>query len=143
LSKIKVFTDGASKGNPGKSGIGIVVYDENNFIISSYKEFLGEATNNQAEYRALLKSLDIIKKLDQEGEFTFERAEFFSDSELMVKQVNFDYLVKEPELTVLNNKFHVKIKKLGIPFTINHIDRNLNKAADRLANLAIDNHIKK
>lgn len=134
---IKVFTDGASKGNPGKSGIGIVVYDENNFIINSYKEFLGETTNNQAEYKALLKSLDIIKKLAGEGEFIFDRIEFYSDSELMVNQVNFDFLVKEPELAVLNNKFHVKIKKLGLPYTIKHIDRNLNKAADRLANLAV------
>jgi ribonuclease HI len=134
---IKVFTDGASKGNPGKSGAGIVVYDENNFIINSHKEYLGETTNNQAEYKALLKSLDIIKKLMKEGEFSFDRIEFYSDSELMVNQINFDYYVKEPELAVLNNKFHVKIKKLGILYTIKHIDRNLNKAADRLANLAI------
>lgn len=134
---IKVFTDGASKGNPGKSGIGIVVYDENNFIINSHKEFLGDATNNQAEYKALLKSLDIIKKLSKDGEYTFDRVEFYSDSELMVNQVNFDYYVKEPELAILNNKFHVKIKKLGFPYSITHIDRSLNKAADRLANLAI------
>jgi ribonuclease HI len=137
LSIIKVFTDGASKGNPGKAGIGIVIYDENNFIIKSHKEFLGETTNNQAEYKALLKSLDVIKKLTEEGEYQFDHVEFYSDSELMVSQVNFEYYVKEPELAVLNNKFHVKIKKMGYPYTINHIERNLNKAADRLANLAI------
>jgi len=143
LPLIKVFTDGASRGNPGHSGIGIVIYDENNFIISSYKEYIGETTNNQSEYKALLKSLDIIKKLAAGGEYPFDRVEFYSDSELMVNQVNFDYYVKEPELAVLNNKFHVKIKKSGIPFTIKHIERNLNKAADRLANLAIDAHLKK
>jgi ribonuclease HI len=134
---IRVFTDGASKGNPGRAGIGIAVYDENNFNIKSYKEFLGEATNNQAEYKALLKSTDVIKKMADGGEYDFDRIEFYSDSELMVNQVNFNYFVKEPELAVLNNKFHVKIKKLGIPYTITHIDRELNKAADRLANLAI------
>lgn len=137
MPAIKVFTDGASKGNPGKAGIGIAVYDENNFNINSYKEFLGEATNNQAEYRALLKSVDLVKKMAENGEYVFDRIEFYSDSELMVNQVNFDYLVKEPELAILNNKFHVKIKKLKIPYTIKHIERNLNKAADRLANLAI------
>jgi ribonuclease HI len=137
VSAIKVFTDGASKGNPGKAGIGIVIYDENNFIIKSYKEFLGETTNNQAEYKALIKSLDVIKKLNEEGEYKFDIVEFYSDSELMVNQINLDYYVKEPELAVLNNKFHVKIKKLGYPFSIKHIERNLNKAADRLANLAI------
>jgi len=137
LSFIKVFTDGASKGNPGKAGIGIVIYDKNNFIINSHKEFLGETTNNQAEYKALIKSLDMIKKLSEEGEFSFDRVEFYSDSELLVNQINFDYHVKEPALAVLSNKFHVKIKKLGFQYKIIHIDRNLNKAADRLANLAV------
>ena len=59
----------------------------------------------------------------------------------MVNQVNFDFQVKEPELALLNNKFHVKMKKLGIPYTIKHIERALNKAADRLANDAITKKI--
>jgi ribonuclease HI len=142
LSKIKVFTDGASRGNPGKSGIGVIIYDENDFIIDSCKEFLGEATNNQAEYKALLKSLDLIKKIKENGEKNFDEAEFYSDSELMVKQVNFDFQVKEPELALLNNKFHVKAKKLGLKYTIQHVGRGLNKAADRLANMAIDSKSK-
>lgn len=137
MSKIKVFTDGASRGNPGAAGIGIVIYDENDFIVESYKEFLGEATNNQAEYKALLKSLELIKKLHDEGR-EFDLAEFYSDSELMVRQITFEYQVKEPELSLLNNKFHVKAKKLGLKYTIQHVERTLNKAADRLANLAID-----
>ncbi len=137
MAKIKVFTDGASRGNPGAAAIGIIIYDENDFIIESYNEYLGTATNNQAEYKALLKSLDIIKKTMDEGR-KFELTEFYADSELMVRQITFDYLVKEPELAILNNKFHVKAKKLGLNYTIQHIDRSLNKAADRLANLAID-----
>lgn len=138
MSKIKVFTDGASRGNPGKAGIGVIIYDENDFIIETCKEYLGEATNNQAEYKALLKSLDLIKKIKESGEKDFDEAEFYSDSELMVNQVNFDFQVKEPELALLNNKFHVKVKKIGLKYNIQHIDRALNKAADRLANLAID-----
>jgi ribonuclease HI len=137
LSKIKVFTDGASRGNPGVSGIGIVIYDENNFILSSWNEYLGLATNNQAEYKALLKSLTLIKKLLTEIELN--EIEFYSDSLLMVSQINFDYKINEPELALLNNKFHVLIKKLNKSYKVIHIERSLNKAADRLANQAIDN----
>lgn len=142
MSKIKVFTDGASRGNPGHSGIGITVYDENNFIIKTHKEYLGEATNNQAEYKALLKSLDVIKKLIEENEAEFEEIEFYSDSELMVNQIKFDYRVKEPDLALLNNKFHVLMKKLNRPYKIFYIERAKNKNSDRLANIAIDNKLK-
>lgn len=142
MSKIKVFTDGASRGNPGQAGIGIVIYDENDFIIRTYKEYAGEITNNQAEYRALLKSLELIKKLISNPEADFNIIEFYSDSELLVNQVNFDFLTKDPELAVLNSKFHVVTKKLNKPYTIIHIGREKNKNADRLANLAIDNKLK-
>lgn len=142
LSKIKVFTDGASRGNPGHSGIGITVYDENDFIIKTYKEYIGETTNNQAEYKALVKSIEVIKKLTEEGETEFEKIEFYSDSELMVNQINFDYRIKEPDLALLNNKFHVLIKKLNMPYKIFYIERAKNKNSDRLANMAIDNKLK-
>lgn len=142
MSRIKVFTDGASRGNPGHSGIGITVYDENDFIIKTYKEYLGEATNNQAEYKALIKSLEVIKKLSENGEAEFDKIEFYSDSELMVNQVNFDYRVKEPDLALLNNKFHFLIKKLNKPWSVFYIERAKNKNSDRLANLAIDTKLK-
>lgn len=132
-----MFTDGASRGNPGEAGIGLVIYDENNFIITTHKEFIGTATNNQAEYQAGIKSLDVIKKLRKNG-IEFDKVEFYSDSELMVNQINFDYETKEAELALLNNKFHVKVKKLHLDYSVNHIDRSKNKNADKLANLAID-----
>jgi ribonuclease HI len=141
LSVIKVFTDGASRGNPGHAGIGIIIYDENDFIVRTYKEYLGETTNNQSEYRALLKSIDLIKKLDANIGVDFDSIEFYSDSELLVNQVNFDYLTKDPELAALNSKFHVLAKKLNKPFKLLHIDRTKNKNADRLANLAIENKL--
>jgi ribonuclease HI len=136
LGLLKVFTDGASRGNPGRAGIGIVIYDENNFIITSHKEYIGISTNNQAEYTAIIRSLSLIKKLIKNNEITEVR--FFSDSELMVNQLNLDYFTKEPELAVLNNKFQVIVRKLGINYSIHHIARSENKHADRLANLAID-----
>jgi ribonuclease HI len=143
LSKIKVFTDGASRGNPGHSGIGITVYDENDFIIETYKEYLGEGTNNQAEYKALIKSLEVIKKMISDGEAEFDNIEFYADSELIVNQINFDYRIKEPDLALLNNKFHVMIKKLDKPFKIFYIERAKNKNSDRLANIAIDTKLGK
>lgn len=141
MSKIKVFTDGASRGNPGHSGIGVTVYDENDFIIKTYKEYLGEGTNNQAEYEALIKSLEVIKKMISDGEAEFDEIEFYSDSELIVNQINFDFRIKEPDLALLNNKFHVKIKKLDKPFKIFYIERAKNKNSDRLANIAIDSKL--
>jgi ribonuclease HI len=143
LSKIKVFTDGASRGNPGHSGIGVTVYDENDFIIKTYKEYLGEGTNNQAEYKALIKSLEVIKKMIADGEAEFDEIEFYSDSELIVNQVKFDYRIKEPDLALLNNKFHVIIKKLDKPFKIFYIERAKNKNSDKLANIAIDSKLGK
>ena len=143
MSKIKVFTDGASRGNPGHSGIGITVYDENDFIIETYKEYIGKGTNNQAEYKALIKSLGIIKKMIAEGEKEFDEIEFYSDSELMVNQINFDFRIKEPDLGLLNNKFQVMIKKLDKPFKIFYIERAKNKNSDRLANVAIDTKLGK
>lgn len=143
LSKLKVYTDGASRGNPGHSGIGITVYDENNFIIKTYKEYLGVCTNNQAEYKALIKSLEVIKKMITDGEAELNEIEFYSDSELIVNQINFDYRIKEVDLALLNNKFHVKIKKLDKPFKIFYIERAKNKNSDRLANIAIDNKLGK
>ena len=147
MSKIKVFTDGASRGNPGHSGIGIVIYDVNDFILKTYKEYISETTNNQAEYIALIKSLEQIKKLQDEmlppnGE-EIESIEFYSDSELIVNQINFEYRVKEPELALLNNKFHVLAKKLNKPYSVFYIERSKNKNADKLANMAIDSKFKK
>lgn len=142
MGYLKVYTDGASRNNPGHSGIGVIIQDENNFTLTSYKEYAGTLTNNQAEYRAILKSIEVIKKLISKQKISFERIEFYSDSELMVKQLSFEYRIKEPELALLNNKFHVEMKKLGADYTITHIERSLNKAADRLANQAIDRKLK-
>lgn len=142
MSRVKVFTDGASRGNPGHSGIGVTVYDENDFIIKTYMEYLGEATNNQAEYKALIKSLEVLKKILEDNEADFDEIEFYSDSELIVNQVNFDFRVKEPDLALLNNKFHVTMKKLNMPYKIFYIERAKNKNSDKLANMAIERKLK-
>ncbi len=140
MAKIKVFTDGASRDNPGKSGIGIVIYDEAGTLIKSWNEYIGIATNNQAEYKALLKSLELIKEILESGSYKFDMVEFYADSELMVKQIKGIYKIKEPTLSILNKQFHSEIRKAGIKYSIHHVERALNKEADKLANQGIDNY---
>ena len=76
-----------------------------------------------------------------DGEAEFDEIEFYSDSELIVNQINFDYRIKDSDLALLNNKFHVIIKKLDKPFKIFYIERAKNKNSDRLANIAIDSKL--
>ena len=138
--EIRVFTDGASRGNPGKSGIGIVIKDASAKILTTYKEFIGEESNNSAEYKALIKSIDIIKSLDQ----NFSLIQFFSDSELIVRQITGKYKIKNQNLIKLSLHFWNSMNELNKKFKITHITRDKNILADKLANEAIDelgNHI--
>jgi ribonuclease HI len=139
LAKLKVFTDGASRGNPGISGIGIAITNEKNDIVRTWNEYLGKATNNQAEYMAIIKSIEILSEVLAKSGNKIDTVEFFADSELMVKQLRAEYKIKNPELKLLHSEFLKNIRKLGIKYTIQHVDRIHNKIADKLANQAIDN----
>lgn len=135
MNKIIIFTDGGARGNPGPAGIGAVLKDENNNIIYQVSEYIGETTNNQAEYRALIAGLKKAKEL--KGEYL----SFYLDSELVVKQLNREYKVKNTELAPLFMQIHnlsIGFKKI----TYEHVCRELNKEADKLVNLAIDNYLK-
>ncbi len=130
-SKFIIYTDGASRGNPGKSGVGFVIYDEKGNTIFEGHRYLGIATNNQAEYTALLLAL---KKALELGA---EELEIRSDSQLLIKQLRGEYRVKSPNIITL----FIKAKSLLSNFrrtTFTHIPREQNKRADSLANLAID-----
>lgn len=129
--KIKIFSDGGARGNPGPAGIGAVLKDENDEIIAEISEYIGETTNNQAEYRALIAGLGKAKELKG------EEIECFLDSELVVKQLNREYKVKNKELSPLFIKawnLHLGFKKISFK----HIPRELNKEADALVNKALD-----
>lgn len=128
--KIKVYTDGGARGNPGPAGIGVVIKSGDKIILKEGK-YIGEATNNQAEYQALILGLEQAKKLGA------EEAECFLDSELVTKQMNREYRVKDKDLAPL----FVKVWNLSLGFkkiTFKHIYREDNKEADRLVNEAID-----
>ncbi len=128
--KIKIFTDGASRGNPGDAGIGIVIKKDDK-IIFEISDYIGKTTNNIAEYTACLKGLEKAKELGA------EEVELFADSELMIKQINGEYKVKNEGIRPIFIKIFSIIKTLK-SFKATHTLREGNKEADKLANMGID-----
>jgi ribonuclease HI len=129
--KLIIYTDGGARGNPGPAGIGVVIYNEARQVIAEISEFLGVATNNQAEYKA------IIAGLTRAAHLKATELEFYLDSELAVKQLNREYKVKNKDLAPL----FLTIHNLSLDFkkiTYTHITRERNREADRLANEAMD-----
>jgi ribonuclease HI len=132
---LRLFTDGAARGNPGPAGLGISIEDENGMKLRTLHKWLGTATNNEAEYHALIEGLKAVRVWNP------DRLEIRLDSDLVVQQVNGKFRVKEPRLKEL----HERAKGLLTEFAdweIKHVDREQNKRADHLANMAIDDHIK-
>lgn len=135
MNKIKIFTDGGARGNPGPSGIGVVI--EFDGTKKTYREFIGYATNNEAEYKALLFALQKVKLLFGKTKTKSLSAECFLDSELVVKQMNHKYKLNDENI----QKFFLQIWNLAVDFgevKYTHISREKNTEADRLANLALD-----
>ena len=132
--KLQVYTDGGARGNPGPAGIGVVIKD-NDKIVKECSEYIGETTNNQAEYQAIVKGLQEAKKLG------VKELDCFLDSELVVNQLNRKFKIKDQKI----GKWFIKIHNLLLGFkkvNFHHIYREENKAADRLVNEAIDRKIK-
>lgn len=135
MEKIKVYSDGAARGNPGPSSIGAVISWGG--TKKAYREFIGYATNNEAEYKALIFALQKIKLLLGKTKSKNASIECFLDSELVVKQVTHKYKVSEEHI----QKLFLQLWNLAIDFgdiTYKHIPRSENSEADRLANLALD-----
>ena len=127
--QVGLFTDGAAKGNPGPAGIGIWM-ECNGVAIQEIGEYIGETTNNAAEYKALIRGLKLAQELG------VARVDAFSDSELMVRQLNGIYRVKTPALKPLYDEAR-KLGRSFDAFQIQHVPRSENHEADRLANLGI------
>jgi ribonuclease HI len=130
MNKLIINTDGGSRGNPGPAGIGVVFSDENGEIVAKFKEYIGEGTNNTAEYRALVLALTKAK------DFEFTEAECRLDSELVVKQLLGHYKVKDAKMKLL----YAKVQELMFfkPVKFVHVRREYNKEADALVNEALD-----
>ncbi|RLE79399.1 MAG: ribonuclease H [Thermoprotei archaeon] len=134
MKTLKIFFDGSSHGNPGPSGIGIIVFDESGRVLDKFSRFIGFGTNNEAEYRALIEAL---RKAMQLGA---EKVELYSDSELVVNQIRGVYSVKDEKLKRLHLKC-VELLKNFKEYEISYVPRELNAEADRLANDAIMKHL--
>ncbi len=133
--KLIAFTDGASRGNPGEAAIGIVIKNELNTTVERYKKYLGTATNNVAEYTALLHCVEMIKNSET---LSCTELVVHTDSELMARQMKGEYKVKDAGLKILFHKVKSALASAQFTFSIRHIPRSLNKEADALANEAID-----
>ncbi len=132
-----IYTDGVSRGNPGDAGIGVILKDSSGKVIDEIGRYIGIATNNIAEYSALVAALKSAVKHKARS------IEIFSDSELMVKQMNGEYRVKDGDIAVLFKEaqtFLKKVKGQGSRVVFTHIPREENKEADKLANKAVNLH---
>jgi ribonuclease HI len=130
---VKLFSDGACRGNPGVGGAGAVIIDDGGQVLWEGSEYLGHCTNNIAEYKALILGLKGALALG------IDRLEVYLDSELLANQVNGSYKVKNENLKILMQE----IRKLISAFetaNVRHVRRCHNELADKLANRAIDEH---
>ncbi|MBN1916054.1 ribonuclease HI family protein [Candidatus Dojkabacteria bacterium] len=129
---LKIYSDGGARGNPGPASAAAFVFNaENNDLLKFDADYLGNSTNNQAEYEALILGLKIAERL------AGENIECFLDSELIVKQLNGEYRVKDDKMKILKKKVDaVSGSFKSIRFI--HIPREKNKFADSLVNLILD-----
>ncbi len=141
MRKIIIYTDGGSRGNPGPSAIGIVFCNEKGEVIKKYSEAIGEATNNEAEYQAVIFALKKFKALFGNKLAGQSEIELRSDSELLVKQLNAEYKILEPKMqTLFLAVWNLKLDFKKVKFKI--IPREKNKTADELVNEALDSQSK-
>jgi ribonuclease HI len=131
VKRVIVNVDGGSRGNPGPAGIAAVATDPSGEVLAERSKTIGEATNNVAEYRALLLGIDLAKELDVDA------VEFVGDSKLIVEQVKGNWKVKQEHLRPLHTK--VKDGMRDLPkWSIRHVKRDENTRADDLLNEALD-----
>jgi ribonuclease HI len=128
-----IYIDGASRGNPGPSGAGIHIENEKNEVVASKSFFLGKKTNNQAEYLSLIIAINIALSLKKDSNILLN---IISDSQLLVRQMNGAYSVKNQIILKIKNE----IKKMlsGVKCSFSHVLREKNKKADSLANIGIE-----
>lgn len=137
METVIAYTDGGARGNPGPAAIGVHIVDGQGAVLKEVSEKIGNATNNIAEYQAVLTALQTLKQMY--GKKTKEvHFEIRMDSELVKKQLNHEYQIKEPGLVPSFVEIH-NMRVAGFPqLTLTHVPREKNKEADRLVNEALD-----
>lgn len=129
---VHAFTDGASRGNPGESGIGVLFQDSEGRVLQELSAYIGVTTNNVAEYMALVAALQLAKKQP------CEKLVVHSDSELLVRQMCGSYKVRNERLKQYKAMIDAMMEKAPFEVQFKHIPREQNKHADALANRGID-----
>lgn len=136
MAEIVIHTDGAARGNPGPSAIAYVINQVGSALIE-HAETIGDTTNNQAEYRALVAALTKVVELKPDS----QPVNCFADSELMVKQLRGEYKMKNAELRPHFEAIQAlkrTLEEQGNSVSFHHVRREQNKRADELGNLALD-----
>lgn len=132
-SHLIIHTDGGSRGNPGPSAVGVVITTPDGQHLTSFGRYIGETTNNQAEYTAVIEALKTAAK------FQPQKIDFILDSELVVKQLRGEYRVKNADLAPLKAEIQKEITNLEVTFS--HVLRHQNRLADIEVNKALDEHL--
>ncbi len=138
MKRLEVYTDGGSRGNPGEAAIGGVIYEvegEKKKLFFTFSERIGVATNNEAEYKAVIKALELIK--EKVGKV--EEVRFFLDSQLVVNQLNGLFKVKKGKLREFIFKIRILENEIGGKIVYKLVPREENRVADKLVNEALDN----
>lgn len=130
-SKLVIFTDGGARGNPGPAGVGVVIFNDQREIIAQFKKAIGIRTNNQAEYEALILAFEEAKKLGG------EQLDCNLDSELVVRQLQGKYKIKNSDLLPLASKV-LRLSNHFKSIHYRHIPREQNRLADQLVNEILD-----
>ena len=131
----QIYSDGASRGNPGPAGIGAVILKDGK-AVHEIAKYIGQTTNNVAEYEALLEALDYCVKK------SLSPIQILADSQLLIRQLSGQYKVKHPNIVPLHQRAKAYLAHLKVE-AFTHVPRELNKRADALANEGIDKHFAK
>jgi len=139
MSILYVNTDGGARGNPGPAAIGVVFKDESQSILFEYKERIGNKTNNQAEYKAVIKALEIITRSAWNRDHNHDSQIIFNiDSKLVVEQINGNFKIKNDDIKNYIAQINELINLVAKEIKFVHVPREKNKEADKLVNMALD-----
>jgi ribonuclease HI len=133
--QLTIYADGGARGNPGPAAVGFVVLDQDKKVLDRCKRKIGRATNNVAEYQAVI---DALRWLADKRPETVSSVRLFLDSQLVVNQLNGIYKIKNSGLRNLIVRVRQQERRLDTPVTYHHVSREKNRIADRLVNLALD-----
>lgn len=136
---LNVYVDGGARGNPGPAAVGVYIADEKNNILCRFGQKIGAATNNVAEYKAVIAALSLL--LEKKELWGHQQVNFYLDSQLIFSQITGLFKIKNPKLRELLFAVRQKEAELSLQVQYFHIPREQNKEADKLVNMALDNKL--